>query len=322
MKLLSNKEEADIVRYLDKEMTAEEQAEFKNALAENDALKQGVEIEKEIRFLGETAGKKIKTHYTNDEGSRDEEIAAMIKRAGERWELENPDAHQGHFATLKSLFSKKYIAIAATIIGIVILSTLYLFTNNENTQFATNKNPDSTKSLITQDSSFQKSSQAAIAKKKMSISNDKKNALFAQYFKPDVTPPADHLEAIQEPLAYYEAAQYSDAITAFENVDPDFLSRGNDVDKKLVQFYSWYYKSLSYLANHNTSKAIAGFHKTLGQSPDKYSTAKTNWYLALAHLKAGNVKKAENILTQLASNGQAGQYAKKAAMLKTAIIKE
>lgn len=90
---------------------------------------------------------------------------------------------------------------------------------------------------------------------------------------------------------------------------------------RLVPFYIHYYKAQSFLATNHAARAIAQLHMAIRKSPDSIFSSKVNWYLALAYLNGGNIKKAEQLLQQLSGNSTAGQYQSQAAELLKVIVK-
>lgn len=89
----------------------------------------------------------------------------------------------------------------------------------------------------------------------------------------------------------------------------------------LVAFYIHYYKAQSLLATNHAAEAIAELHIAMRKSPDSFFSNKVSWYLALAYLNGGDIKKAEQILQQQARNNAAGRYQHKAANLLKAIVR-
>lgn len=347
MEQMPDEEIIRIIRYLDNKMTPEEGLAFEAEVAEKPALRDALEFEKSLLQWGQGIGKKTKDFF-HATGSRDKQIADMIKSAEAAWEMENPDSiglkdempddnstssidngqYGTHFNKVKRMGVWKKLAIAASVAGLIYLSyTLYLRNTGNTTQvISNNKKTDSTTKANTADSSSIKMPIENIAKNeedKTEHNLNQKNgdALFAAHFKPDALP-ASKPAALEESFDYYEAAQYNDALNAFNSVDPNSTTRGDSADKKKIEFYISYYKSLSYLANNNASKAIAELQKAMKGSPDKSSTVKAQWYLALAYLKTGRYKVAEQLLNQLAENNRAGEYRHKAIALKEEMIKK
>jgi tetratricopeptide (TPR) repeat protein len=322
-----------IIKYLSNDMTPEERSAFEIEIEKNTSLREALVFEKELLQLGQSAGEKVNNYYTNDEESRDEEVKTLIAEAGTTWENQLPAA-PGKPVIVKRIPILKIPGVAAALGGIIILTALYLFTTKKDTSTVRDdKMTDTLTELNKSDSSFQKIAapeniakenqqevKAADDKNKHHLLNNKRNKLFADNFKPDALPP-DIPDLLQEPFAYYKSAQYDNAIAAFKNIDPGFSTRGDATDKKKALFYIDYYKSLSYLANNNASKAIPGLQKAIKESPDKSYTIKAKWYLALSNLKTDNFKTAIDILSQLAADDRAGEYKNKSVKVRDEMIK-
>ncbi len=152
------------------------------------------------------------------------------------------------------------------------------------------------------------------------LNNARRRQLFAASFKPDALP-ADVPPPLQEPMADYAAARHRDALEGFEAADIDHTTRGMEEDANtLVRFYIHYYKTQCMLAINHAARAIAELRMAMPESPTSFFSIKVSWYLALAYLNDGDVKKAEQFLQQLAGNSAAGKYQHKAANLLKAIV--
>jgi tetratricopeptide (TPR) repeat protein len=333
MGTLSYDEDIRIIKYLNNDMTGEERFAFETEVEKNESLREALAFEKELLQLGQSAREKVNNYYSNDAESRNEEIEGLIKQARKARENKISVA-PGKPVIVKMIPVLKKTGVAAALGGIIILSALYLLNTKKAARVVSdNKTTDTLKELNRTDSSVQKiagpentakKSQQEVKtiddRNKYGINNEKRDKIFADNFKPDVLPP-DIPDLLQEPFAYYESAQYSNAIAAFKNIDPDFSTRGNTTDRKTALFYTRYYTSLSYLASMNASRAIPGLQKAIKESPDTFFAIKTKWYLALANLKTNNFKTAIEILKQLAADNRAGEYRNKSVRLRDEMIK-
>jgi tetratricopeptide (TPR) repeat protein len=138
--------------------------------------------------------------------------------------------------------------------------------------------------------------------------------LYAQLFVPDALP-EDKEGPLEDAFAYYESKEYKEAAAAFEKADLNTATR--EPEEERTVFYAYYYKALSYMANNNAGKAIPELNKAMQVSTDNLSAIKTKWYLSLAYLQTGNLKKTASLLVEIAGNRYETAYkAKAAALLK------
>jgi tetratricopeptide (TPR) repeat protein len=140
--------------------------------------------------------------------------------------------------------------------------------------------------------------------------------LYARYFNPDAAPETRD-EYLVEAFTLYEAGEYSRAIAAFGEITSAPLTRGETAEEALTIFNAFYYQALSYLATGNTAQAITAFKRLSTHNP--FLQAKVRWYLALAYLKAGQWKEANQLLVQLSQNKEAKDYRQKARSLQQAL---
>lgn len=80
---------------------------------------------------------------------------------------------------------------------------------------------------------------------------------------------------------------------------------------------------LSYLQTGETNKAIVHLQtlqKMNSASTEKYFTDESDYYLALAYIKAGNILEAQDMLNKIASNPKHLYYARAKEVSKTALI--
>jgi tetratricopeptide (TPR) repeat protein len=152
---------------------------------------------------------------------------------------------------------------------------------------------------------------------KTTIEKANRDQLFTAYFTPDNSP--ESIEGpLEDALRYFKGKRYEEAIRAFNIVDFGPLSRGDEEEsQQLLKFYASYYKGLSYLASDsgNANAAIKELKKAVSISPDKNWQRKAEWYLALAHIKNGNLAEAESLMKDVAGNNHSGKYKKQAIQL-------
>lgn len=325
--LSSNDRDYRILNYLTGGMTPNERYEFEAELEKDASLRNALSFEKKLMQWGKSAGEKITGHYSSQAAPIDSEIEAMIKKAREKSEKEYPIVPDRP-APSRPLKRISRWVVAAALAGIVLVSALYFFNTKNRVQVA---GKQATAGTAKKDSIQQKTkAEQRIAKENKPPEKTvkdktgegiatKRDKLFKANFTPDAVP-LEVPDLLQEPMIYYGAAQYNDAISAFAKVDQHDLTRGAHTDKKLALFYTRYYTSLSYLAAGNALKAVSGFEHAIAQNPDQPLAVKAKWYLALAHLKIGHLKMSEKYLGELADDEQAGEYRTSAIKLKAEIM--
>ena len=151
-------------------------------------------------------------------------------------------------------------------------------------------------------------------KENIELNGTKRAVLFAKNFKPD-TAPENKEGPLEDAFDYYQSKDYKNAITAFESADLRVVLRGQETDRKTLSFYAHYYKAQSYIAESNAVKAIPELQKAVAQSPSVSLQLSARWYLALAYLKAGDIKNTEKLLRQISASRQKTAYKSKADAL-------
>ncbi|MBD0280328.1 MAG: tetratricopeptide repeat protein [Flavisolibacter sp.] len=256
--------------------------------------------------------------------------------------MEAPGTQKG---IIRRIGMWRSLAIAAAVIGIIVISSLWLIQKQRNSQeVATIRDkPNTSKDIPIQDTPPPQmntpTDNIAVQDKPITPEQNQDNskltkasvpdrahreALYARNFKPDAVP-ADLPDLLQEALTRFKEQEYKDAIAA---IDIDALktsmeelrprgqpNKQQEKEEKLTLFYAHYYKALSYMADNNTEKAIPEFQNALSNNPDKFWQGKAQWYLALAYLKAGNINEAKMRLKQVVNNNKAGAYNQKALQL-------
>jgi hypothetical protein len=344
---LTDEQYKQVLKYIDGEMDAVQQKAFEDILLTNRQMNDEVEFYKEIRLLAESVEQKDSNmNLTADEQkkSNDEHTRAMISQARKNWESQyeaelklkygiviNADKNidpQTQDNRAKRINEWKWLA-AATVAGVICLvgGWLYFKSAKDNRQeVVINKGRDSiiinnkiTDSKSTDSTSISDSPvlpQKTFDKNLAGKKSEKLKALFKDNFMPDAAP-ADKEGPLESAFVYYENKQYERAGRDFENADIGPLTRGDmEENRKLTTFYVQYYKALSYLAtNRNTSKAIAELKLAVRKSPDEVWKAKSQWYLALAHLKNGETDRCQILLEEVAGKHEASELKQKAIAL-------
>ncbi|MCU7551967.1 hypothetical protein OCK74_22800 [Chitinophagaceae bacterium LB-8] len=333
--------------YLNGKMNHEERMQFEAEMASNEELyavfKLYQTIEKEMSERAKHSSQEgelkssldeLSTRYFPDEHERETgENVTMYPVKGP-----TPVIPFGVvFGKVKRVRLWKSIAVAASIIGLIILGTIWFRQGDQNKpEIASEHSSSDTSADVSITDSISKSPSIDDQQNKPGVVVEKpehqqesiqvkpgKNlkeevhqnrpkagkldALFASNFKPD-TLPVRKAGPLQTAYQHYESGDYEDAISAFEQVNMDVVTRGNDTNKALAAFYMHYFKGLSYLAINRASTAIQELEKALAGSPDAFSKGKTLWYLSLAYIKSGEPDKALNYLRKLAVEKQAGIY--------------
>ena len=146
----------------------------------------------------------------------------------------------------------------------------------------------------------------------------KQEELFAANFKPDAVP-AVTAGPLEDAFTYYAEKHYSDAAQEFSSADLTSGTRGLETDSTITAFYADYYAGISYLEQSDNSKSILKLESALTKSPAELYTIKASWYLALAYVKAGEIKKANGQLAKISENKNETFYRSKATRLLTAL---
>ena len=76
------------------------------------------------------------------------------------------------------------------------------------------------------------------------------------------------------------------------------------------------------MATNSAAKAIPELEKALEQEPEDLLLIKTKWYLALAYLQTGDIKKSGELLNALVKDKGAGEYKSKAENLLAELKKK
>ena len=164
------------------------------------------------------------------------------------------------------------------------------------------------------------------------ISPEKMQELVIQNFQPDQIPKdSEEREGpLQDAFTYYDKKNYEATIKESNGVIEDMqemaseegrnvnerdISRGIDTDNTRVLFNAYYYNGICYIELGNASEAIISLQKAVKSSPNKLSKIKAEWYLALAYLKKGDLKKANEFLMKVASSNREKVYSSKATSL-------
>ncbi|MEO6453794.1 MAG: hypothetical protein ABIN97_06985 [Ginsengibacter sp.] len=328
----------EIDKYLNGEMTHEQQLLFEEEMAKNEELSSAVNIFRSIeiemsqneRYSSEENSVKKTLEELNQQYFKKEsgEELSDAKKPGDNIfksketnaiEQTKADSSDSRFK-LRKINLVARLAVAASIIGIIALSVTWYLEKANNSGIA-GTITDSTKKANDKDTfSLNKSPSVndITQKDKENIERDKaevnQDILYAKYFKQDALP-ADIEGPLENAFIEYDNKKYAKAITAFDNPDITIITRGEESDQALTGFYAPYYKALCYMAIKNFQKAIHELDSAIANSPGNLFKIKAQWYLSLAYIKNGNLKSAATLLKQITSNKESSTYKIKAQRL-------
>lgn len=226
------------------------------------------------------------------------------------------------------LMNRRWLIAAATIALIIMMGVpFYLQYKNQPAQVADNTQEGERlstdtaqngishhKALQHQDPDQTAKDNTKNGKSENKIDAARRQILYAKNFIVDAAP-EDKAGPLEDAFADYENGEYRNAINAIDNADPYERTRGEEADSTLTVFYSHYYKGLSFMAESNFSKAIPELKTAIAGSADESLQLKAQWYLALAYLKASDIRKANELLNQVAKNSEETEYKLKASKL-------
>lgn len=252
-----------IIRFLDVEMEPDEMDAFERELFVNPDMRRQLDFEQSVRdsfSLGNTT-------------SRLPEIKAENKI------IESPQK-SGKVPGIQ-----KWFAIAAAVITAFMFFVI-LWQSTEKLTVTANRKDINT----TQERSIQPNITITPPISDSSTAIDL-SLLFKIYFKKD-TLPEEYPLYLAEAFTDFESGKY----TTLEKLDLDNLplTRGvkeTDSNENIL-LLGHYYKGLAFLQIENTKDAITNLNWVLSSQPGKTLLAKTQWYLALAHIKENNSEKA------------------------------
>lgn|GEM_PF-3396404 len=327
-----------IEQYLNGELSREEHLLFESEMAANEELASLVK-------LYDT----VETEMKNNERNREDEmqLKKTLEQLNETYFKKEESEHRGNIKfkeEISPVESPKFeaprndtkikrmmwtkLAVAAAILGFIALGvTWYLHNLKDNPQIAVNNNqPDSSKTVTKPDTTHVNNPDTAHLQENIpppNLAKENKKAalghqpnqevLFASNYKRDVTPD-DKEGPLEDAFYYYDKGDYKNAIAAIDGADLN-NTRGPETDLKLTTFYAHYYKAQSYIADNDVVKAIPELKKAISESPDSSLQIKAQWYLALAYIKTGDLKPAEELLKHIAENSADLEHKSKAQLL-------
>ncbi len=264
---ITTEQYAQLIRFLDADMTEAEMDVFEAELRVNNDLRAQLDFEQTVRdSLSLTDAENLKEPIKDQPGER--------KKSG-------------------VLIGIKWWAAAA---AIVILGGVFFTLNREKDPLPIAIKPQGTDTLT--------SDTGVITSPPLVIDNtDKKNddtvdlsPIYKKYYKKD-TIPADPPVFLADALVNYEMGDYTALLQLDTENIPDTRS-----DDQTALVLGHYYKGLALLQTNKLQAAVEHFSWVLQHSKDnKFLYAKAEWYLLLTHLRSNNNIKAKavckNILT-------------------------
>jgi tetratricopeptide (TPR) repeat protein len=313
--------------YINGGMSEEERSLFEKEIAAND------ELSSYVNLCG-----RIETTMRNKEehNEQEEALRASIKKLNAIYfnvPTESlPATEDPKPSPVQSISSSKRtwksLAIAAVTIGIVFIGILsYLKEKKSAEQITANTKTDTALKTVKTDTAAPKENTVpglavqntdSTLDKKSSITPQLQELLFADNFKPDAVP-GNTEGPLEDAFTYYNNHKYAAAAYEFTHADLSEETRGFEADIPLTAFYASYYSGISYLADNKINKAIHTLNDALNGNPSSLYRIKTEWYLALAYLKAGEIDKATELLAEIASNTTETKYKSKAGTVLSAL---
>lgn len=281
---ISSEQYERIMYFLDADMAVEEMEAFEKELAANPAMREQLDFEVFVRD-----GFALKKDLITEVNTDFEEKGSRKKQN-----------------SIHKLIAKKWyaIAIAASVITFVLIVLFYP---------QKGKPPEIVKHNTTDTSHIQNKDtiQLAINKPGDTIKTRNLEKLFTQYFTMDSVPESYPI-FLAEALTNYENGDY----TTIQQLNLTDLPevRGEDNKQTIVEL-GRYYKGISFLKTGDIKKAIHNLEWVEKNSSIVILKIKTAWYLAMAHLKSGNVSSARRWLEKLTSSSTISSYKQKALKL-------
>jgi len=312
-----------IDNYVNGKMSSEERSLFESEMTKNEDLVSAVniyrEIEKEMSqtekyredesSLKKTLQQLNTRYFKNGTGQEVQEGADILIFKEPKKDLTSD------IIKAKKINLGIRLAIAASIIGIIALSVTWYLQKEGNQGFPlagnTKKANDKDTSSINKNdpaNNVAQQKERKLTAKKAEVTS---TALYAANFKPDNTP-LDKEGPLEIAFINYDNKEYAEAIAAFDN--PDFSTR-QESDHELTTFYAHYYKALSYMGIKNFQKAIPELNISIAKSPDDLFKLKSQWYLSLAYIKAGDIEKTKGLLNKISHTKKSSLYKTKAQNL-------
>jgi hypothetical protein len=331
---LTEQQYEQVIRYVEGVMEVSEKEAFEVDMLQDSVLVEEVERYREVRSLGLAIEQKLGSSHQFAREAKDEEVWQYLQQAREDWERDKEttgitEMGQGK---IRGLYMRRWL-LAAVLIGVLCLGgVLWWYMQQGGTEepkvAVKQKGPsaiqtDTSSSRITvppvQDTTPAtnlvqkiKSNKAIQSEKHFQFDDTKREALYAHNFQPD-TIPEDQPDALKDAFVSYNEGNYGKTIEAIEKVKLAPVTRGEDSEEELTEFYMHYYKAQSFMATDSIMKAINELKKA--KTSDSFLQSKKQWYLALAYLKTGDLLRARQFLKQLQINKQAESYKKKAQIL-------
>lgn len=315
----------NLQRYLDDEMTKEQEADFEKELATDAGLKEHYSFEVGLRnYLDLSELKKAIPGFSARDLTIDEPAVISLPVAKERTNA------------AKSGGSKKWMYYAAACIAIVTGSIFLLYHHGYTTQTTTQeearKNDTGTVKPGNQSPLQEASNNKADSdnrKKEKEEKNDNAPALLAlaqQYFLKDTIPDesADTFASHLPDLAKNDRPATDDPHLPMQhNVDGYAGARPDNKDavpeSKKIDYYN---KGINFIELKRYRQAEEKLQWVIDNSSDENYIGNARWYLALAYLMEGNKAAALPLLSEVATDTAAIPYNGQARSLLNELKKE
>ena len=271
-----------IIRFLDAEMSINEMADFESELDSNPNMRQHLDFEQSIRDVF---------------AQRNQEDSQKVKKDF------FPLSQKVNKGKKKGFYV--YLAVAASIIGIISWSVLF-----KNSSLPSSKQLVQNDSILkTNDSSYNNNS----------IQTNQANdlvyaSLFNKYFSKDKSPDNSPI-LLADALIDYDNGNY----TSLQSLDLTKIPeiRGDDTlnDRENILQLGHYYKGISYLETGDSKMAIQNLNWVVKHSSNTEIVTKADWYLALGYVINKEKEKSKTILKELLQNKRNNHFSQKAKEL-------
>lgn len=289
----------DISKFLDGDMSPEEARAFMERVSNDNSLRNLFEKELEIRslFNGELSdiNGPVDLPINDPMFQSADEYIAIIEKG-----LTAKDAIENNPAPVIPLYKRYRYAIAAAAILLLIFSDLYIFNpqhriaiaNLFNKQQPINDTAQNKKDSLSLPPSDRQQNINPIA----ALSGKELYAKYHSYYEGGTNPPDELLPVLSDLLN----KKYSAVVAV--NSDDYLNSRGGK--NKEAEAFIDFYKGISYLELNSGVKAINYLDSVMqSKNAPTQITKDAKWFYALALLHQDDTKKAEEIFSLIASDG-------------------
>lgn len=279
----------NIQKYLDGEMSPDDEKVFLDELNMNATLQENLEFEQNLRENIESITEKniSEVDFNIEKKFNDAPyIKSLIEKAG-----------KGRKSQAISI--KSWIAIGVAASSIIAVSIIWLLSPDPKTQKTAEIRVDSP--IIKKDSSLLTKPKNSINNIVPSPPNINLAELYNKFFKKENVPEEKPV-VLAEALMDYENEEYK----TLQNLDLNNLpaDRGpaESNEKQYIKELGHYFKGLSFIETNEDQQAIKNLQWVIDSANNKQLLVKAQWYLALINIKKGNNNKAIPLLNTVANN--------------------